>query len=60
MLKSYAVNNHSGGELETTFMREYQREVRLRSLVRTSFVVSQSEHVPEVYMADFGPVERTG
>ncbi|KAI0790156.1 hypothetical protein BC629DRAFT_1593292 [Irpex lacteus] len=33
MLKSYAVNNHGGGELEVTFMREYHRETRLRTMV---------------------------
>ena len=33
MLKSYAVNNHGEGELEVTFMREYMRETRLRSMV---------------------------
>ncbi|KAI0337532.1 hypothetical protein BDW22DRAFT_1339624, partial [Trametopsis cervina] len=33
ILKSYAVNNHSAGELEVTFLREFNRESRLRSLV---------------------------
>ncbi|KAH9920495.1 hypothetical protein B0H21DRAFT_781673 [Amylocystis lapponica] len=33
VLKSYATNNHNGGELEVTFFRAFSREVRLRCLV---------------------------
>ncbi|KAH9918998.1 hypothetical protein B0H21DRAFT_702279, partial [Amylocystis lapponica] len=33
VLKSYATNNHDGGELEVTFFRAFSREVRLRRLV---------------------------
>ncbi|EMD34886.1 hypothetical protein CERSUDRAFT_75776 [Gelatoporia subvermispora B] len=33
ILKNYAVNNHDGGELEVTFMREFDRERRLRCMV---------------------------
>ncbi|OCH86190.1 hypothetical protein OBBRIDRAFT_814722 [Obba rivulosa] len=33
ILKNYSVNNHEGGELEVTFMREFDRERRLRCMV---------------------------
>ncbi|GJF00872.1 hypothetical protein PsYK624_171740 [Phanerochaete sordida] len=33
VLKSYASNNHSGGVIEVTFMREFSREVRLRAML---------------------------
>lgn len=34
VLKGYAANNHKGGEIEVTFMREFSREAMLRSMVR--------------------------
>ncbi len=33
ILKSYKTNNHGGGELETTFFREFQRTVRTSRVV---------------------------
>jgi hypothetical protein len=33
VLKSYSTNNHAGGELETTFVREFMRNTSLRRLV---------------------------
>src|SRR6267154_4649925 len=35
VLKSYSTNNHAGGELETTFVREFMRNTSLRRLVST-------------------------
>ncbi len=40
ILKTYAVNNHGGGELEVTFFREFSRETRLRSMVCRGLLVS--------------------
>ncbi|KAH9917859.1 hypothetical protein B0H21DRAFT_827671 [Amylocystis lapponica] len=42
VLKSYATNNHNGGELEVTFFRAFSREVQLRCLLNelASFDVS--------------------
>lgn len=33
VLKSYKTNSHAFGELEVTFLREFQRDVRLRDMV---------------------------
>ena len=33
LLKSYNTNNHGGGEIETTFLREHVRDSRIRDLV---------------------------
>ncbi|KAH9911971.1 hypothetical protein B0H21DRAFT_714183, partial [Amylocystis lapponica] len=33
VLKSYATNNHAGGEIEVTFFRAFSRDVRLRRLL---------------------------
>lgn len=33
ILKSYKTNSHASGELEVTFMREFQRDVRLREMI---------------------------
>lgn len=33
VLKSYQTNNHNGGELEVTFMREYFRDVRIHEIM---------------------------
>lgn len=33
VLKSYKTNNHSGGELETTFFREFHRTVATSRMV---------------------------
>lgn len=38
ILKSFHTNNHGGGEIETTFFREFQRTVRTSRLVSTSAV----------------------
>ena len=32
-LKGYKTNNHGGGEIEVSFFREFQRDVRLRELI---------------------------
>ncbi|KAI0038536.1 hypothetical protein FA95DRAFT_1505463 [Auriscalpium vulgare] len=34
VLKSYSTNNHSGGEIEVTFMRAFVRDATLRQMVR--------------------------
>ena len=36
VLKSHKTNSHEGGELEATFMREFSRNARLRSVVSSS------------------------
>lgn len=35
VLKSINTNNHSGGDIETTYMRGFTKEVRLRVLMKT-------------------------
>ncbi len=39
VLKSFKTGNHSGGELETTFFREFHRTVQQSRLVSTLFDV---------------------
>lgn len=33
VLKSYSTNNHANGELEVSFFRAFERDVRLRTMV---------------------------
>jgi hypothetical protein len=40
VLKSFKTNNHGGGELETTFFREFHRTVRMSRLVSSSFTIN--------------------
>ncbi|KAH9947414.1 hypothetical protein B0H21DRAFT_692092, partial [Amylocystis lapponica] len=42
VLKSYATNNHAGGEIEVTFFRAFSRDVRLRRLVSFTRSLSSS------------------
>ena len=34
VLKSYRTNNHSGGDIEVSFMRAFNRDVTLREMVK--------------------------
>lgn len=60
VLKSYKTNNHGGGELETSFCREFHRTVATsRTVCEIQILKHELSHGPVLRLACFGwPQER--